>query len=641
MRDFGTTLSSQSSRSREVTSDVRNQCRARKGTLIPLPALAAAATLDHSNLGLFGLRPPAAAMDLTAAYRYNHNMMEYYTCHGGVNQLGGVFVNGRPLPDMVRQRIVELAHNGVRPCDISRQLRVSHGCVSKILSRYYETGSIRPGVIGGSKPKVATPTVVDAIANYKKQNPTMFAWEIRERLLADGVCDQEGVPSVSSINRIVRNKAAEKVKHGLPGTLSPVSAATSVITHAPSHDSPLQRPGSYSINGILGLPPLTDPNGNINKRKRDDSDENRDLTSNPEDDLKRQRTQYTTDPLYTNMLWSKQWSSLKSEDPSKTLLQDLSGVVSTGAPASYSVQFVDHTSNHTAVPVTGITTDALYDTMSMTQSGTNHVYSPPLATSLGNGGGLTPLTPISMQDVKPVLASPSVLDTSASQYQQGASGYTSCSGQYQTSPLRDSVTPLDSLVVAPCSSPLKADTPCTTALTVLQPASHAHAATHAHAPTHATHVSVPMHAHVAATPPEPTYTTLPPITHYSGAAAMTDYTYSPHYTQYTPSYPPYGYGSGGLLSGDVVNDIYLKLSCPVLSRGHTSSPDVLSSSDKLIMMSPHPAATPCMSPCRATNTGHIKAVPEVQSPPRTQAPSACCVTTTTTHDTRSDLNCPG
>lgn len=69
--------------------------------------------------------------------------------------------------------------------------------------RYYETGSIKPGVIGGSKPKVATPKVVDAIANYKKQNPTMFAWEIRDRLLADGICDQDNIPSVSSINRYV------------------------------------------------------------------------------------------------------------------------------------------------------------------------------------------------------------------------------------------------------------------------------------------------------------------------------------------------------------------------------------------------------------------------------------------------------
>jgi paired box protein 5 len=69
------------------------------------------------------------------------------TGQAGVNQLGGVFVNGRPLPDYVRRRIVQLALLGVRPCDISRQLLVSHGCVSKILTRFYETGSIRPGSV--------------------------------------------------------------------------------------------------------------------------------------------------------------------------------------------------------------------------------------------------------------------------------------------------------------------------------------------------------------------------------------------------------------------------------------------------------------------------------------------------------------
>ena len=83
--------------------------------------------------------------------------------YGEVNQLGGVFVNGRPLPNHVRVRIVEMAQVGVRPCDISRQLRVSHGCVSKILARYHETGSILPGAIGGSKPRVTTPKVVEYI----------------------------------------------------------------------------------------------------------------------------------------------------------------------------------------------------------------------------------------------------------------------------------------------------------------------------------------------------------------------------------------------------------------------------------------------------------------------------------------------
>ncbi|KAM9313478.1 paired box protein Pax-8 [Gastrophryne carolinensis] len=193
--------------------------------------------------------------------------------HGGLNQLGGAFVNGRPLPEVVRQRIVDLAHQGVRPCDISRQLRVSHGCVSKILGRYYETGSIRPGVIGGSKPKVATPKVVEKIGDYKRQNPTMFAWEIRDRLLAEGVCDNDTVPSVSSINRIIRTKVQQLfnlpmescVKSLSPGqTLIPSSAVTP--PESPHSDS---LGSTYSINGLLGITQA----GSDGKRKLDDSDQ--------------------------------------------------------------------------------------------------------------------------------------------------------------------------------------------------------------------------------------------------------------------------------------------------------------------------------------------------------------------------------
>ena len=78
--------------------------------------------------------------------------------------------------------------------------------------RFYETGSVKPGVIGGSKPKVATSNVVTKIEEYKRENPSIFAWEIRDRLLTDKVCNKANVPSVSSINRIVRTRTQQRQK---------------------------------------------------------------------------------------------------------------------------------------------------------------------------------------------------------------------------------------------------------------------------------------------------------------------------------------------------------------------------------------------------------------------------------------------
>lgn len=133
---------------------------------------------------------------------------------GRVNQLGGVFINGRPLPNHIRLKIIEMAAAGVRPCVISRQLRVSHGCVSKILNRYQETGSIRPGVIGGTKPKLATPEIEKKVDNYKSENPGVFSWEVRDRLIKEGICDKNTVPSVSAISRLLRGREDEKKERG-------------------------------------------------------------------------------------------------------------------------------------------------------------------------------------------------------------------------------------------------------------------------------------------------------------------------------------------------------------------------------------------------------------------------------------------
>ncbi|XP_029995762.1 paired box protein Pax-7-like [Sphaeramia orbicularis] len=183
---------------------------------------------------------------------------------GRVNQLGGVFINGRPLPNHIRHKIVEMAHHGIRPCVISRQLRVSHGCVSKILCRYQETGSIRPGAIGGSKPRqVATPDVEKRIEEYKRDNPGMFSWEIRDKLLKDGVCDRSTVPSgeassVSSISRVLRGRfgkkddedecdkkdedGEKKTKHSIDGILGDKGSRMDEVSDVESEpDLPLKR----------------------------------------------------------------------------------------------------------------------------------------------------------------------------------------------------------------------------------------------------------------------------------------------------------------------------------------------------------------------------------------------------------------
>lgn len=47
--------------------------------------------------------------------------------------------------------------------------------------------------------QTSTPDVDKKIEEYRRDNPGMFSWEIRDTLLKDGICDRNNVPSGSYI----------------------------------------------------------------------------------------------------------------------------------------------------------------------------------------------------------------------------------------------------------------------------------------------------------------------------------------------------------------------------------------------------------------------------------------------------------
>ncbi|CAI5442620.1 unnamed protein product [Caenorhabditis angaria] len=196
----------------------------------------------------------------TDSITFNHILGQ-----GRVNQLGGVFINGRPLPLQIREAIISMAKRGIKPCHISRQLKVSHGAVSKILNRYAETGSISPGQIGGSpRARITAQAVEKELIIAFDENPNCGAAELREILIQKEVCTRGNAPTVAAINRVIRTKVPTKKMD--------------------------RKRLSYSIDSILGI--------SIDECSKSSSDDDDCSSTSPTNESsRRNRTSFTSDQL--------------------------------------------------------------------------------------------------------------------------------------------------------------------------------------------------------------------------------------------------------------------------------------------------------------------------------------------------------
>ncbi|XP_014614815.1 PREDICTED: TPR-containing protein DDB_G0280363-like [Polistes canadensis] len=109
--------------------------------------------------------------------------------------------------------------------------------------------------------QVATPTVVKKILRMKQEQPTMFAWEIREQLARQGACDPQSLPSVSSVNRILRGGGLHTDHPGIEGTSS-TGYTSQISSNVASRESLMRTDYQLFYPGALGPLQISTSSGN-------------------------------------------------------------------------------------------------------------------------------------------------------------------------------------------------------------------------------------------------------------------------------------------------------------------------------------------------------------------------------------------
>ena len=123
-----------------------------------------------------------------------------------VNANGGLYNNGRALPSLIHEQILDLSHQGLGQRAIAREVRTSHAFVKKVTSSCNVTNSsICTLQTNFPEPKIDA-NILEYIEVQKRIKPSTYTSEIQQRLLLDGVIHPNDLPATSQINRRLRQE---------------------------------------------------------------------------------------------------------------------------------------------------------------------------------------------------------------------------------------------------------------------------------------------------------------------------------------------------------------------------------------------------------------------------------------------------
>ena len=125
-------------------------------------------------------------------------------CKLSLNQQHGIYDNGKALPQVYRERVLDLYHQGSTQRQISRDMRVSIGYVNKVVQFYEQSNSSLPAPRKTPVRNIFTADVVEYVESEKLSKPSVYTTEIQQRLLFDGISPPGQLPSESGIKKCIR-----------------------------------------------------------------------------------------------------------------------------------------------------------------------------------------------------------------------------------------------------------------------------------------------------------------------------------------------------------------------------------------------------------------------------------------------------
>ena len=106
---------------------------------------------------------------------------------------------GKPLSVEERESVIDYLSAGYGVREVARLSGASKASVGNIRNHFLANGTTQPLANGGSFPLKVTDDILAVTEIWKIRQPSMYALEIKERLLIENICTPDTVPCVRTI----------------------------------------------------------------------------------------------------------------------------------------------------------------------------------------------------------------------------------------------------------------------------------------------------------------------------------------------------------------------------------------------------------------------------------------------------------